>query len=301
MIVDQVWKLVLSAVLGTALIGGIAWWATRDRPRQMTDLGKQLAESATTEFAKRLPRAQEVNRCLIIISTRGPRDQAGQLQEMLAAAIDKTGKFRLETWDALTRQLDKNKLAPFLTALGLLPGVEPTSLEQAVKACKQLDERANITVDGVLFVDSNLQEGTEEDGFGTRIALAGQLWGLRAGKLLNDGPRIEETIDSRLDPRYVSYTIGRQTLLGRLFLWFLVSAGAPWAGIGLVRAIVRRKDNALNLALLAALTLLDLGLFFVLVLAIDPGALGTIALLVVAGLMGYYNYDACDYIERRLL
>jgi hypothetical protein len=301
MIVDQVWKLVLSAVLGTALIGGIAYWATRDRPLEMTDLGKQLAQTATTDFAKKLPRTTEVSRCLLIISSRGSSDQAKKLKEMLREAIDRTGKYRLETWADVENQLKGNKLAQFLAAIGLAPGVEPSNLEQAVKACKQLDERVNLTIDGVLFVETSLQEGADEDGFGTRIDLRGRLWSVKQDKLLSDGPVIEEKIDSRLDGRYVSYSIGRQSFLGRLFLWFLASAGAPWLGIAVVRAVVRRKNNGMNLAMLALLTLFDLALFYVLVLAIDPGMLGAVALAVVAGLMGYYNYDACDYIERRLL
>lgn len=301
MIVDQVWKLVLSAVLGTALIGGIGYWATRERPLQMTDLGKQLAESATADFAKKLPRAPEVSRCLLIISSRGSSDQAKQLKEMLRESIDRTGKFRLETWSDIEKQLQGNKFVQFLAALGLAPGVEPSSLEQAVKACKQLDERVNLTIDGVMFVETSLQEGADEDGFGTRIDLRGRLWSVRQDKLVSDGPVVEEKIDSRLDGRYISYTIGRQSFLGRLFMWFLASAGAPWLGITVVRAIVRRKNNVLNLAMLAGLTLFDLALFFVLVLAIDPGMLGGVSLVVVAALMGYYNYDACDYIERRLL
>lgn len=300
MIVDKAWKLALSALIGASLIGGVAYWATREPVRVMTPLAQELAAAATSDFAKKLPRVQEVNACLLIVNGRGPRDEGQQLREMLVRAVDGTGKYRLRTWKDITDGLGSNIFGQLVQKLGLAPGEEPSTLPRAVEACK-FASTANVELDGVLLVDTNLLEGQDEDGFGTRITLEGQLWGLKAGKLLSDGPRVTEEITSRLDPRYLSYTIGRWSILLRLFTWFVASAGLPWALIRVVRAVARRKDNGLNAGMLVGFTLADLVVFWVLVLALGTGGGSLLGLVLVAGLMGYYNYDACDYISRRLM
>lgn len=300
MIVDKLWKIVLSSVLATALIGGITYWATRETPKQMTPLAHELSVSATSEFARRIPRAQEVKTCLLIVSTRGPADQAQQLREMLVEAVDASGKYRLRTWSDVTKELGSNIFGQITSKLGLTPGEEPGSLQAAVSAA-EFASTANVELDGILMVDSNLLEGSDDDGFGTKVTLEGTLWGLKAKKALAEPVKVHEEITSRLDGRYVSYVIGRQSLILRLFLWFLAAAGLPWLCITIVRVVVKKKDNVLNIGMLAVFTLLDLLLFWILVLAIGGGMGTGLALLLVGGLMGYYNYDACDYIERRLL
>lgn len=300
MIVDKLWKIVLSSVLATALIGGITYWATRETPKEMTPLAYELSVSATSEFARRIPRAQEVKTCLLIVSTRGPADQAQQLREMLVDAVDASGKYRLRTWNDVTKELGSNIFGQITSKLGLTPGEEPGSLQAAVSAA-EFASTANVELDGILMVDSNLLEGNDDDGFGTKVTLEGTLWGLKAKKALAEPVKVHEEITSRLDGRYVSYVIGRQSVLLRLFLWFLAAAGLPWVCIAIVRTVVKKKDNVLNIGMLAVFTILDLLLFWVLVLAIGGGMGTVLALLLVGGLMGYYNYDACDYIERRLL
>lgn len=300
MIVDKLWKIVLSSVLMTALVGGITYWATRETPKEMTPLAHELSVSATSEFARKIPRSQEVKTCLLIVSTRGPADQAQQLREMLVDAVDRSGKYRLRTWSDVTKQLGSNIFGQLMTKVGLTPGEEPATLESAVKAA-EFAQTAQVELDGILMVDSNLLEGNDEDGFGTKVTLEGTLWGLKAKKALAEPVKVHEEITSRLDGRYVSFAISRQPVLLRLFGWFLVAAGLPWMCIAVVRTVVKKKDNVLNIGMLVVFTLIDLLLFWFLILAIGAGWGTLLALLLVGGLMGYYNYDACDYIERRLL
>lgn len=300
MIVDKLWKIVLSSVLATLLIGGITYWATRETPKQMTPLAYELSASATSEFARRIPRAQEVKTCLLIVSTRGPADQAQQLREMLVEAVDASGKYRLRTWNDVTKELGSNIFGQITSKLGLTPGEEPGSLQAAVSAA-EFASTANVELDGILMVDSNLLEGNDDDGFGTKVTLEGTLWGLKAKKALAEPVKVHEEITSRLDGRYVSYVVSRQPLFLRFLGWFFVSAGLPWFLIAVVRTVVKRKDNVLNIGMLVVFTIFDLLVFWFLVLALGAGWGTLLALFIVGGLMGYYNYDACDYIERRLL
>lgn len=301
MIFDKLWKIVVSVSVALTLIGVVTYFVTRETKRTMTPLMYDIARDVTQEFARELPRTRDVNTALFLVAGRGPRDEEEQFRDMLTRAVEATSKYRLTTWQDITEQLDETLVGRFLSEVGLAPGQAPNSLDRAVKAVTHL-ERAGIALDGILFVDVvEFTEGPDQDGLGAKIALDGKLYSLKEKKVVGDGPEVSQSIESAFDPRYVSYRVSQQSLIGRFVLWFLVAAGLPWAGIGVVRRVVKLRKNELNGLLLAAFTVADLLVFWFLVLALgtNPGSLA--GLLFTAALMGYYNYDAMDYIGRRLL
>lgn len=304
MIFDKLWKIVVSVSVALTLIGVVTYFVTRETKRTMTPLMYDIARDVTQEFARELPRTRDVNSALFLVSGRGPRDEEEQFREMLTRSVEATSKYRLVTWDEVTDQLGESWIGKVVSELGLTPGQAPNSFDRAVKAVPHL-YTANVQFDGILFVDvAEFTEGPDQDGLGAKIALHGKLCSLTdkgAPKEVTDGPKVSQSIESSLDPRYVSYRISQQSLIGRFVLWFVVAAGLPWAGIGVVRRVAKLRKNEANGLLLAAFTVADLLVFWFLVLALGTTAGSVAGLLVTAALMGYYNYDAMDYIGRRLL
>src|SRR5688572_25155334 len=105
----------------------------------MTPLMEDLAKAATAEFARELPRDRNVNTALFLVSGRGPRDEEDQFREMLEDAVQRTAKYRLETWENITDQLDKTLVGKFLQETGLTPGQAPQRLDQAIKVVTRLE------------------------------------------------------------------------------------------------------------------------------------------------------------------
>lgn len=301
MIFDKLWKIVVSIAVAATLIGLVAWFVSREPKREMTKLMHDLAKAATAEFARELPRDRTVNTALFLVAGRGHRDEERQFHDMLTDAVNASAKYRLETWDDITSRLEKTLVGRFLQETGLAPGEAPVTVDQAIKAVNYL-ERANIIVDGILFVDVvEFTEGPDQDGLGARIRLDGSLYSLKEKKTTK-APPITHEITSALDPRYVSYRVSEQSIVLRFLVWFVAACALPWVCIALVRRVVKTRKNELNAALLVGFTLVDLVLFWFLILALNFFGAGPItALLLTAGLMGYYNYDAMDYIGRRLL
>lgn len=304
MIFDKLWKIVVSVSVALTLIGVVTYFVTRETKRTMTPLMEDIAHDVTQEFARELPRTRDVNTALFLVAGRGPRDEEEQFRDMLTRAVEATSKYRLVTWDEVTDQLGESWIGKVVSELGLTPGQQPNSFERAVKAVPHLFT-ANVQIDGILFVDvAEFTEGPDQDGLGARITLQGKLCSLTdkgAAKQVTETPKVSQAIESALDPRYVSYRISQQSLIGRFVVWFIIAAGLPWAGIGVVRRVVKMRKNELNGLLLAGFTVADLVVFWVLVLALGTTTGSLAGLLFTAALMGYYNYDAMDYIGRRLL
>lgn len=296
---DKAWKVVTGLLALALLIGGIVYLASRTPTRKMHPLLHEVAAESVVAFASEVPRVRELDALLLIVDGRGQRDEEQQFMQMVEDQLQRDPKYRLETWRDVERQAKATWLGQLYEKLGMVPGEPPHSLEKAGEVVNRLDT-ANITLDGVLYV--KVEEFTEGDGgLGARIALEGAIWSRKQKAVVQKLPRVTRAIESAWDARYLSYSITQVNVFGRGLLWFALSAAVPWAGIGVVRAVVKRKSNPLNLAMLAGFTLVDLVLAFVLLCALTFGPGSLILLLVVAAAMGYYNYDACDYIERRLL
>jgi hypothetical protein len=301
MIFDKLWKIVVSVAVAMMLIGVVTYFVTRETKRELTPLMHALAQKVTGDFAQELPRSREVNTALFLVAGRGPRDEEDQFRQMLEDTVQATSKYRLESWERINDQLGETLVGRFLQETGLAPGEPPRTLDQASRVVHRLGD-AGFSIDGILFVDIvEFTEGPDQDGLGAKISLDGRLYSVKEKKIVTEPTKVSEAIESSLDPRYVGYKISQQSIIVRFLGWFVLSAGLPWAGIALIRAILKRRRNELNGALLVTLTLADLAIFWLLVLALGTSGGAIAGLLLTAALMGYYNYDAMDYIGRRLM
>lgn len=301
MIFDKLWKIVVSVAVAVTLIGVVTYFVTRETKRQLTPLMEKLAQNVCADFARELPRSREINTALFLVAGRGPRDEEEQFRDMLEDTVQATSKYRLESWERINDRLGETLVGRFLQETGLAPGEAPRTLEQASRVVHRLGD-AGFAIDGILFVDIvDFTEGPDQDGLGAKITLDGRLYSVKEKKIVTEPTKVSAAIDSALDPRYVGYKISQQSIILRFLGWFILSAGLPWVGIGVMRAVLKKRRNELNGLLLVLLTLVDLALFWLLVLALGTSGGAFAGLLLTAALMGYYNYDAMDYIGRRLL
>lgn len=297
---DKLWKIVVGSLVLSGLVALVVWGLS-DNERQMTKLMQQLAVEVQQEFKASLPRERSINRMLILVPQRSPRSEEKQFRDQLVDTVVASDKYSLVTWAEVEDKVQGSQWTKILSEIGLMPGAEPSSLEQTQKAMKQLD-RANFEIDGAMFIDvTEFNEGDDVDGFGARIGVKATIWSRKQGRALHEVGPVRQAIDSRLDLRYLSHAMSKQSLLWRIPLWLILACGLPWALIAVVRVVVKRRDNSLNMALLLAFTVADVVLAWVFLTGFGTGGLAIFGLLLVAGLMGYYNYDATDYIERRLL
>lgn len=295
---DKLVKVGIVVIAIGVIVGLVAYFkgpSVRDLPPILDD----LAENVSTEFAEKLPRTRDVNDLLLIVPRKGnPRDEEKQFRTKLKNKIDAARKYNVKDWEDVKGHLGDTWLGKLYEKTGLVPGDDPKNLEEAVKVLKVLST-ANQTFDGVLVATiEEFQEG--QAGLGAKVAVKGEIYSVAAAKTVETMPSVSDEVASRLDYRYLHHTIASSTFIGRFFLWFVVAATQPFALIQVVRAVVRRRQNELNLALIAGFTIVDVVLAWICLTSISTGGFAIFLLLLVAAGMGYYNYDACDYIERRL-
>ncbi len=296
---DKIVKIV-GGVLVLGLVVGLVAWLTHDGKRQLPPVLKELSDEVALEFAEKLPRNRQVNDLLVIVPRSGnQRDEEIRFREILKDRIIEARKYNVQDWTDVKKKVDDGKLTHFLNdMLGLVPGDDPKNLEQAKKVLDWL-AKANMTFDGVLVV--NIQEFEEgDDGLHAKVAVTGDIYGVAAGKTIETVPPVVRSVDSVFNYTYLHHRLESMSLVLRFLGWFLVAATLPFALIQLVRAVVTRRKNELNLALVAVFTGFDVLLAWILISAISVGLGSGLFVLVLTALMGYYNYDACDYIERRL-
>jgi hypothetical protein len=286
-----------AAVLG--LVVGLVLYLTRDKERELPPVLQDLSVAVASEFAEKLPRTRDVNDLLMIVPRRGnPRDEEKRFRTLLKDKITTARKYNVRDWDNVKADLNDTTLGKIFKETGLVPGDDPKNLDEAKKVLKWL-AKSNVNFDGVLVINiSDFQEG--EAGYGAKVACDGAIYSVAAEKEVAKVPTVAEGVDSRLNYIYLHHTIAEVNWFGRFLGWFLVAAGLPFGLIQLVRAVVQKRKNELNMILLAGFTVFDVVLAWTLVSALAVGT-GTIVFLVIlAAAMGYYNYDAMDYIERRL-
>lgn len=303
---DKAWKIAI-LVLGIVGVGLLIWKVWGSDERHMTPLMKQISGEIAQEFGQQLPRERDIDTVLVLVVGRGHRDEEREFSNDLIDVVERSGKYRVKTWSDVEKVFNSNNdyLKTFLKAIGKGPGEEVTDLEHVAKALQFMD-RANVVIDGILMIKvTEFTEGPNHDGLGAKITLEADLW-LRTpnttnGKVITTVAPITHGIESALDLRYLSHTMGNMSIFWRYPLWLLLCCGIPWAGIGVVRGVLKTRNNVMNMSLLAGLTVMNLALAWVLILAFGTGGGTVLGLLILAAMMGYYNYDAVDYIERKLL
>jgi hypothetical protein len=297
---EKVWKIVAGIVVLSLITTGVVYFLSEEK-REMSELMQSLALEVQHDFQAELPRVREINRMLVLVVERAPRDEEAQFREQLVDQVIASDKYNLITWAKVEKVLGESEVSKWAAKFGLLPGSQPQTLNQAVDAMKKLD-RANFEIDGVLFIEiTQFFQGAEDNGFGSKIGVKATIWSrTKNAEVASVGP-VASAIDSRLDLRYLSHAMSHQSIFWRLPAWLVLCCGLPWALIGLVRAVVKRRSNQANMGLLAGLTLLDALFAWVLIMAFGTSGFAIFGLVLVTGLMGYYNYDAVEYIQRRLL
>lgn len=295
---DKIFKIV-GGIVVLGLVVALIIWLTRDGKRQLPPVLKSLSDEVAREFAEKLPRTREVNNLLLILPRRGnQRDEEIRFREIVKEEIIKQHKYDVSDWEDVKKKSDDNWISKGLVKIGLVPGDDPKNLEQAAGMLKYL-KTANMDFDGVLLVNiKDFDEGDE--GFHAKVTVGGEIYGVAAGKTLASVPDVTRSVDSVFNYIYLRNRIESQSIFLRFFGWFLVAATLPFLLIQVVRAVVTKRKNELNLALIAGFTIFDVVLAWVLISALNFGMGTAFFVLLLLGLLGYYNYDACDYIERRL-
>ena len=297
---EKLGKLIVGLLILGGVVGGIVYLVNREPKREMTPLMYQLAVKTSEDLAQALPRREDTNRVLILLQGPQARDEQQQFRRMLFDAVIGSDKYDARTWDQLRGQLNDDWRGYLVKKLGFAPEEAPDSIEKAAKAL-DVFEKANIEMQGIVLVKlKRFDEGKEGNGLGAKIVLEAEIYSKAEGEVVARVGPIEDSIESPWDLRVLRHQMKTQSIFWRFPLWFLLACGLPWALIQLVRAVLKRRDNNWNVALLIVFTLLDLTAAWILLFAYGLGG-GTIAGMVFVGaFMGYYNYDAVDYIDRRL-
>lgn len=300
---DKLWKIVVMLGIVAGVIGLIVWLASGEERREMTDLMKDITAVTGSEFREALPRVRDCNALFLIVSGRSDRDEELQFEELLTEAVKKSSKYKVIDWSAVEEFEESTWLGTLYAKLNIIDTRHPPqTYDKAVQVVQTLYEKANFETDGLLWVEvTQFDEGKHGDGLGSRVGVAAKIYSIKKGEVVAEVPEISHGIESPWELRYIRYRIHQSSLVLRFLGWFIVSVCLPWGSIQLVRKVVKKKNNQLNLALLGALTLTSMLLAWVLLSGLGTGFSAWLTVIVVGGLMGYYNYDACDYIERRLL
>jgi hypothetical protein len=296
--VDKIFKIVGGIVVLGAVVA-LVLWLTGPSKRELPPVLRELSNDVAMDFAEKLPRNREVNDLLMILPSRGnERDEEVRFRDILKEKVIKQNKYRVRDWEDVKKNCDDNWLSKGLVKLGMIPGEAPRTLEKAVGMLKYL-KTANMNFDGLLLVNiKDFDEGDE--GLHAKVTVSGDIYAVVPDKVVASVPDVTKSVDSVFNYTYLHNRIELTSIFLRFFGWFLVASTLPFAMIGVVRAIVQKRKNELNLALVGGFTFLDVLLAWVLISAMGYGTGTILFILVLTGLMGYYNYDACDYIERRL-
>jgi hypothetical protein len=302
-------KVVVGSIVVSVLTGVIAYFVTRESGPQMTPLMAQLTKTTTKDFAVQIPRYRNVETIYLLVHGRNRTPELkfrGELREAVASS----DKYRVTEWndieDFLQKEQNKSLWKRVVNKfLGDEAGnvVEPNSIEKVAEILKELDN-ANYQpeIDGVLVVDvTDFYEGPEEDGFGAKVGVEAKLWSKREGKIVTEMDRITHSIDSRWDLRYMSHGMKQWNFFLRFFGWFFMCCILPWVGIQGVRAVLKTRNNGATMALIATFVLADLAVAWILLFAYGLTWGTGVGMVFVGALMAYYNYDAVEYINRRLL
>lgn len=296
------WKLISFGV--TLVLGGIASWLyfSSEPKRELNAVTRELSVRVCRDFSERLPRLVDMEDVLLV-PVVGGRDEDNRLRELFIEQISASRKYSFHSWDRIKAKLEGGNLWQiFVKKVGLVGEDPPKSLDEAAKAAKELAS-ANYKIDGILIVKGLIDEAASNDGLGARVTLTGHFYDAKKRQPLTDVEiTAEERIDSIWNRLYLTHKIDRMGAITRFVVWFLIGSLLPWGLLPVLRKILRAKDNTKSAAALALMTLVDVFAAWIFLMAVTEMSLGGLLFLsVIAGLSGYYNYDALDYIDRRLL
>lgn len=294
----------LSSLIVALIVGaGLTYYLVKEEPkREMSKVLEQLATKTAKELAQKLPRLDGFEDVLVV-PVVGGRDEDTQLKDIINNEVAAVRKYSMKDWDDIRDKLEDGPLwGQFIQKIGIVEEEPPKTLEQAQKAAKVLGT-AGMNLDGVLIIKGEIDESPNEDALGARVKLTATFFNLDTGKEMKDEKvQAEYGIDTVWDLLYLTNKLEKFGFFSRVLLWIIVVCLQPWLLINLCRVVIRRKRNEWNAALLGTFTVIDTALAWPLLMAlVIPGLMGIVFLILIFCLCGYYNYDAMDYIERRLL
>jgi len=266
-----------------ALLAGIAvacwqgWTVLRPKPWAPDELQKAAADNVCRRAAQAIPPRLGGVEKIVVLRLAG-HDDDGYVTARLGECVQKAGGYSVlhETFVSnLMRELKIDR-----------KGV--STLEEAVAAGRK------IGVSGVIFGDVpefRRDEASASIRLNIRLARVDTAQSLFAESFTQTEPPSPASIAG------VRKSVNATSVVKRILVWLAFAAIVPLLLIPVLKRFLERESNAVNLALLVALTLLDLVLAFFLcgldVFAWIPGIL--LVLAVVAG--GLYNYWLCSTIE----
>ena len=265
-------------VIGLGAVSWQVWTVVRPKPWAPDELQAGVAEKACWDAAEGVPSNLPGVHKLAVLRLAG-RDMEGFVTGKLTECLHRRGHYEIlhETFVGnVKREL----------------GIEPEPVRTLVEA---LDAGKGLKVDGVVF-----GEVTEfrRDRATARIAMDLKVAKVSDGRVLFSSGFSASAPSSDEAAGKLKYSIRATSVVRRILLWLAFAAIAPLLLIPIIRHFLERESNAVNFALLVALTLMDISLAFVLC-GLDLDSWIPAALLVVAALSGgLYNYWLCSTVER---
>jgi hypothetical protein len=293
-----------STIIAAILIGGgLTYYFLGSAPkRELNAVMKELSIKTAKQLSQELPRIQSLEDVLVV-SIVGGRDEDKRLQNIINDEVANVRKYTIKDWPYVKKRLASGPLfGQALEKLGFIDDSPPKSLEQAIGVIPLL-RKSNIKIDGVLIIKGEFDQGKSDDALGASVKMTARFFDMKKKEELKDKQVVVRNgIDSAWNLLYLTHKLDSYGFFARFLLWVLVVCLQPWIFINLCRMVIKSRRNDLNAILLGGFTFVDTALAWPLLMTlVIPGLLGVTFLVIIAGITAYYNYDAMDYIDRRLL
>lgn len=301
-ILSKIWKPFL-IILGVGAIGLLCYWYfSQEYKRELSPVMEELSIRTSRELAHKVPRIQNIEN-LLVVPVVGGRHEDQHLKNIVVDAIARKRKYTIYTWEGLKEDLEGGSLwQQAIDQMGFVSEHPPKNIAQGKQAAKVL-KKANLNIDGILFVKCLFDQGPRDDNLGAIIELKGTLYDINKDKKVEKTLYSKQEIDSTWNRLYLTHKLQSINFFVRFIMWCLIAFAPPWAFMGLTRWILKKRNNNWIVTYLIIIILIGVASSWPLLMSL--GALldfGTIFFfLILAGAVAKVNYDALDYIERRLL
>ena len=265
-------------LIGLGVVGYQVWTVVRPSPWEPDELQAKAAERVCRAAAEAMPKGLS-GLAKIAVVRLGGRDTDGYVTAKLAECIQRRGRYDVlhETFMGNVKKQLRIEEDPV------------TTLEKAVEVGKALD------VTGVVFGEVS---EFERDETSARIQLDMKVANVADGKVAFAGSFGQEEPPAGDSSQRLRNTINATSAVKRVLVWLAFAAMLPLLLVPIIKHFLARESNAVNMALLIALTLADLALAYVLCGLDITGWIAGILLVLAVASAGIYNYWLCSTVER---
>jgi len=265
-------------LIGLAVVAWQGWTLLRPKPWEPDELQKGAAENVCRTIAAAIPAKLPGIKSLAVVRLAGG-DTDGFVSTKLAECLHRAGNYQVLRETFLKNLMKELKIDETPVA----------TLEAAVAAGKKMG------VDGVVF--------GEVTRFASDEVSANISMDLRVAKVATGEAVFVQSFDQREPPSPASVagmsrSIRAASVIKRILIWLAAAALLPLLLIPMLKHFLEQESNAVNLAMLVALSLFDLALAFVLCGFIIFGWIPGILLVVATAAGGIYNYWLLTTVER---